>query len=638
MSAVRRRSDDLRTCSEWWLSARCVKRAGRHQAQLDGDGLVVWNTVPLGDILTQSRNHVPIEPGRDYQQITVRLWGKGLRRRRTCDGSEIAASKQVAANAGNFLISKIDARHGAFGLVPDELEGAVVSNDFPCFEINRELMSPEFLKWFSKTSAFVSLCKQSSVGSTNRKRLNEKRFLELKIPLPDLHEQQLIALRLDNIQTNLKDRLAELDELERDTNAMMQNTFAEIVDEAEYLPLAEVAPLVRRPIVVELNGDYPELGVRSFGKGTFHKPTLTGADVGNKRLFEIHEGDLLFNIVFAWEGAIAVPTAKDHCRVGSHRFLTCVPNPEVATAEFLRYYLLSAEGLYKIGEASPGGAGRNRTLGMKKAQLITVPLPGIKEQRKFDKLCAYVAEIRSIRASTANDADALIPAMLHEIFEKRDKVLSAASPHNAAVVPLRTVQAQSIDKPFKEAVLVSAIVKTFHEEGGQPLGNFRLQKAVYFARRFMGERALDQEYLRKAAGPYNPSMRYSGGVKIALDKNWIAPATGKYGPGHSPSSAVADTKDWIEKYEFAKPAAWVRDKFKFKSNDVWELLATVDYAMLALEHGGSTPDAMEIFAYIRDDEEWRPKIEKLNLTDSAIQNAMVELEALFTHGAMLEFG
>ena len=591
---------------------------------------MVWKTIPLREVLSQSRNYVRIEPGERYKQITVRVWGKGLTLRGICNGLEIAADKQVAAKAGEFVISKIDARHGAFGLVPDELDGALVSNDFPCFAINREILNPSFLNWFSKTDAFIELCKRSSAGSTNRVRMKEKLFLALEIPLPTLEEQEAIAQRLDSVEAQLQDRLAALQSIERDTGAMLQNAFNKIVDGANHRPLGDVAPLVRRPVNVELDGEYPELGVRSFGKGAFHKPVLTGADVGNKRLFEIHQGDLLFNIVFAWEGAIAVPCDDDHRRVGSHRFLTCVPKPGVATAEFLRYYLLSPEGLHKVGKASPGGAGRNRTLGIKKAEQIMVPVPTIEDQRHFDRLFAHVEEIRAIRASTAKDANALIPAMLHEIFEKQFASESAPAVSTSTVValPVRS-QPTIVDTPFKEAVLVGAIINAFHEEGGQPLGNFRLQKAVYFARRFMGETALDGEYLRKAAEPYNPTMRYSGGMKVALDKNWIAPATGKYGPGHSPGTAIDDAESWIEKYSFAQAAAWVRDKFKFKQNDIWEMLATIDYAKLALDHQGAMATAQAVLDYIDKDPEWHPKIAKLGLTEPAIQNAMVELTSLF---------
>lgn len=176
-----------------------------------------------------------------------------------------------------------------------------------------------------------------------------------------------------------------------------------------------------------------------------------------------------------------------------------------------------------------------------------VPVPAIEDQHHFDGLLAHVEEVRSIRNSTAKEANALLPAMLREIFEEQPAggIDTAARASTVVALPVRP-QPEVVDTPFKEAVLVGAIINAFHEEGGQPLGNFRLQKAVYFARRFMGETALDGEYLRKAAGPYNPTMRYSGGMRVSLDKNWIAPATGKYGPGHSPGSAIGEAANFID--------------------------------------------------------------------------------------------
>ncbi|MFZ5674837.1 MAG: restriction endonuclease subunit S [Pseudomonadota bacterium] len=462
---------------------------------------------------------------------------------------------------------------------------------------------------------------------TSNVSLTVKKLESVEISAPSLDEQRKIVFRIDDVHSKLRERQIELAAVECEANAMLFNAFQDITDGVEYMPLSKVAPLVRRPIEVQFNGKYPELGVRSFGKGTFHKPMLTGADVGNKRLFEIHAGDLLFNIVFAWEGAIAVPGAEDHGRVGSHRFLTCVPQPGLALAEFLRFYLLTPEGLQKVGEASPGGAGRNRTLGIKKAENIHVPIPEMSIQRRFGELCAQIDQVRAIRASTAKDTEALIPAMLHEIFGSQTNKPEAASRGNILQLPAK--QKIVIDTPFKEAVLVGAIVKAFHEDNGQPIGNFRLQKAVYFARRQMGESALNKDYLRKAAGPYNPKMRYSGGIKIAADKDWIKRASGKYGESNALGNTIAEMDEWVDRYQFAPAAAWVRDRFKYKSNDLWEALATVDYAMLALEHDGVRPTPMAILSYIEADNEWRPKIEKLSLTKASIQNIMVELESLF---------
>lgn len=374
-------------------------------------------TITIDRFLTKSEDWVPVRPDQNYKQITARLWGKGLTLRGEVPGSAIAAARQYCAKAGQFLISRIDARHGAFGIVPEELDGALVSNDFPCFNIDASTVLPHFFEWYSRTPEFIDLCRRASEGSTNRVRMKEAKFLKMTVPLPSLDEQRRIVEKLDRVAALVDDRRNAIEAAERETQALLLKAFQRAIDGAPLRPMAEVAPLVRRPVEIDLDASYPELGVRSFGRGTFHKPDLPGAEVGNKKLFRICAGDLLFNIVFAWEGAVAVAQPEDEGRVGSHRFLSCVPAPETATVEFLRFYFSTPEGLQKLGEASPGGAGRNRTLGLKKLESLQVPVPPILRQHWFDGLQTKAREARAIRASTAQDVEALIPAMLHEIFD-----------------------------------------------------------------------------------------------------------------------------------------------------------------------------------------------------------------------------
>lgn len=373
-------------------------------------------TITIDRFLTKSEAWVPVAPDGHYKQITARLWGKGLTLRGEVPGAAIAAPRQFCAKAGQFLISRIDARHGAFGIVPAELDGALVSNDFPCFDIDASTVLPHYFGWYSRTPQFVDLCRRASEGSTNRVRMKEEKFLKMTVPLPSLEEQRRIVQRLDTVAALVADRRRAIEAAERETQALLLKAFQRAIDGAPLRPMSEVAPLVRRPVEIDLEGTYPELGVRSFGKGTFHKPDLSGSEVGTKKLFRINAGDLLFNIVFAWEGAVAVAQPADDGRVGSHRFLSCVPAPDTASVEFLRFYFSTREGLQKLGEASPGGAGRNRTLGLKKLEDLKVPVPSIERQHWFDRLQTMAREARAIRTSTAGDVEALVPAMLHEIF------------------------------------------------------------------------------------------------------------------------------------------------------------------------------------------------------------------------------
>ena len=241
-------------------------------------------------------------------------------------------------------------------------------------------------------------------------------FLDLTIPLPPLDEQRRIVARLDKVAAAIEARARAITEIELEIKATLRCSFHKIIKAAPRARMNVVAPLVRRPIEIDPEVRYPELGVRSFGKGTFHKPELSGLDVGTKRLFRIEKGDLLFNIVFAWEGAVAVVKAEDDGRVGSHRFLTCVPEPKLATAEFLRFFFLTDEGLQRLGEASPGGAGRNRTLGAQALEALEVPLPSLDDQKWFDALHAKATRVRASSSGAETELGCLIPAMLNQEF------------------------------------------------------------------------------------------------------------------------------------------------------------------------------------------------------------------------------
>lgn len=156
-----------------------------------------FKRVELGRFLVKHTEKISLEPDSEYKQITVRLWGKGLALRGLKLGSEIAAEKQVRVSAGQFLMSRIDARHGAFGIVPDDLDSSLVSGDFPAFDIDSKIVLPHFFEWITRTEAFVDLCRRASEGSTNRVRLKEDKFLQMSIPVPDLKTQKEFLERLD---------------------------------------------------------------------------------------------------------------------------------------------------------------------------------------------------------------------------------------------------------------------------------------------------------------------------------------------------------------------------------------------------------------------------------------------------------
>jgi hypothetical protein len=74
----------------------------------------------------------------------------------------------------------------------------------------------------------------------------------------------------------------------------------------------------------------------------------------------------------------------------------------------------------------------------------------------------------------------------------------------------------------------------------------------------------------------------------------------------------------------------VAEHFRYKKNEEWETLATTDYAIEHLQTFGIEVGAAQILQYIASDPEWRPKIEKLRLTEMSVATAMLEVQALFS--------
>jgi type I restriction enzyme S subunit len=188
-----------------------------------------------------------------------------------------------------------------------------------------------------------------------------------------------------------------------------------------HVSVGDIARLKRLTVDVHLDRDYTEIGIRSFGKGIFHKAPLSGAALGAKRVFWIEPGDLVLNNVFAWEGSIAVADGEQKGLIGSHRFMTYSVDRNQVDQYYLLYYLLSDPGLELIRRASPGSAGRNRTLGIEAFESLEIPLPPIDVQR--DTARRLDATIRGAREGTERVAHAsrqgasLIEAIIQQRFD-----------------------------------------------------------------------------------------------------------------------------------------------------------------------------------------------------------------------------
>ncbi|MCL4537071.1 MAG: restriction endonuclease subunit S [Nitrospirae bacterium] len=371
----------------------------------------------LADCLKQTRIPVQLEDNQEYLQVKVSLNGRGVSLRQKVLGTEVKTKNQFFIRAGQFIYSRIDARNGAMGIVPPDLDGAIVTGDFPVFEVNNKILDPTFFTYLTSCRAFIETCKQASRGVTNRKRLKEAELLSISVDLPDLGEQKRLSSHLTRIERRMNTAADLCSQLSEEQDDLLYSLISEITKDAPLLPLNEVAPLIRRKVKIENDVEYPELGIRSFGKGTFHKPAIKGSELGNKELYEIHPGDLLVSQVFAWEGAVAVVQPENKGRFGSHRFVTCLCDTSRVLANYLRTYFLTPTGLAQLRSASKGAAGRNKPLSIPKFQRIEVPIPSIEKQLRYNEIHELVFAARKLNAQTATELETLMPSVLDRAFK-----------------------------------------------------------------------------------------------------------------------------------------------------------------------------------------------------------------------------
>ena len=145
-----------------------------------------------------------VEPNIEYTRLTVKLFNKGIQERDTVIGAQIGTKRQTRVKGGQFIISKIDGKSAAFGIVDSSLEGAIVTPDFLVYDIDTTQILPEYLELVLTNDAILNQFSISSSGTTGRRRLSQKVFENTLIALPSIDEQRNLLAKILEIRETQK--------------------------------------------------------------------------------------------------------------------------------------------------------------------------------------------------------------------------------------------------------------------------------------------------------------------------------------------------------------------------------------------------------------------------------------------------
>lgn len=164
----------------------------------------LYKKVRIGNVVSLNKDIICVEPNIEYTRLTVKLFNKGIQERDTVMGALIGTKRQTRVKGGQFIISKIDGKSAAFGIVDSSLEGAIVTPDFLVYDIDTTQILPEYLELVLTNDAILNQFSNSSSGTTGRRRLSQKVFENTLIALPSIDEQRNLLAKILEIRETQK--------------------------------------------------------------------------------------------------------------------------------------------------------------------------------------------------------------------------------------------------------------------------------------------------------------------------------------------------------------------------------------------------------------------------------------------------
>lgn len=177
-----------------------------------------WSLRKVSEFLTESRTAG--SNGRDAKKITVKLYGKGVFAKDEPRPGSVN-TKYYIRESGQFIYSKLDFLNGAFGIVPDELNGYESTLDLPTFDFSEGLNPYWLLSFFSRES-FYKKFGASAIGSRKARRISPSEFLNIELPLPPLPEQKKIAAILSSVDETISKTKSIIEQTKKVKKGLMQ--------------------------------------------------------------------------------------------------------------------------------------------------------------------------------------------------------------------------------------------------------------------------------------------------------------------------------------------------------------------------------------------------------------------------------
>ena len=374
---------------------------------------MAWPMVELGEVMSQRKEFITIEPDVTYSRCRVQTSARGVLLRDRVLGLELKTKRQQVCRAGDFLVAEIDAKLGGYGLVPDELEGAIVSSHYFLYTVDGTSLDKGFLNWYCRTKAFLQ--QVNARGSTNYAAIRSTDVLNYRMPLPPFEEQRRIVARLHRVATLIEEATKLREEVERDAAALTQSLHAALCSD-ETRPLGDFVFLWEDRQAIQPDVLYPQVGIKGFAGGLFKKAAVNGSETSYRSFNRLHDGLLVVSQPKGWEGAIAICARNLAGWFVSPEYRTFRCHEDRLTSRYLDMLIRTPWFQDQLAQLTRGQGARRERLRPEMLLAMDTKMPSMDAQATALDVIDRARTIRGKRAEIEKEFSELLPAMLNEVF------------------------------------------------------------------------------------------------------------------------------------------------------------------------------------------------------------------------------
>ncbi|WP_353080825.1 restriction endonuclease subunit S [Tessaracoccus lapidicaptus] len=401
-----------------------------------------WGSRPLGDVLRQVQRPVSVG-GLDLVPFAgVRWYAEGVYHRDDVPASTVKTKTLNRIVFGDIVYNRMWATKASFGVVKDDADGCLVTNDFPIFEVT-EAVLPGFVGLLFQWQQFQTAAAAAATGTTERKRLNEKEFVRIKMPIPPLREQRRIVDLIGALDDTVESAEVAARNARRSAASILVHPTWEI---ANTVPLESVF----EHVIGGTWGDPPgvsevpvlALGPKSYaGRVEVDAETATQRSLSSKRAAErvLRPGDIVLE---RSGGSLAQPVGRV-IRMSNEGAPNVVPSdfqrllrpdPSKAHAGFVFWSMWAN---YESGAVIPFQKATTSIRNLNIPQYLSqsrIALPAVEEQVRFAALAEsfeavvnrHEQQAKQLRELRSNVLTALMCGV-HVIPDSYDELMGVAS-------------------------------------------------------------------------------------------------------------------------------------------------------------------------------------------------------------------